>query len=130
MRDTVYIVTPTPAESDRIIKALPAEPLDVQTFGSAAELVAAFGSGARGCVVAPVDLPPMGVRGLIDEIRRRQLCLTVVVIGREGDDLRVAVDLVRAGAAEFVEHPFSAGRLRTAVRHAIAAARRARAYCH
>ena len=129
MRDTVYIVTPAPVESDRIKAALSAETVDVRKFGSAEDLIEALGAGVCGCVVAPADLPGMGVRGLIGEIRRRQFCLAVVVIGRD-DDLRVAVDLVRSGAAEFVEHPFNVGRLRTAVHHAIAAARVASAHSH
>ena len=125
--DTVYIVAPAPGESGRIVEALSAETIDIRTFESPEELIAALGAKGCGCVVAPVDLPGMGVRRLIDEIRHRQFCLAVVVLGRE-DDLRAAVDLVRAGAAEFVEHPMTAGRLRSAVRRAIAAARLADAH--
>jgi len=125
--DTVYIVVPAPEESGRIREALSAEGYDLRTFSGAEELVAALGARACGCVVAPVDLPGMGVRRLIEELRRHQFCLAVVVLGRE-DDLRVAVDLVRAGAAEFVEHPPSPRRLRTAVRRALAAAHVASAH--
>jgi len=64
---------------------------------------------------------------LIEEIRR-QLCLTVVVLGRE-DDLLAAVDVVRAGAAEYVEHPLNTRRLRTAVNRAIASTRVAHTHC-
>ena len=128
MRDTVYIVAPAPGETNKIREALSSATFDVRSVDGAEELIAALGAGACGCVVAPVDLPGMGVRGLIDEIRHRKLCLAVVVIGRE-DDLRVAVDIIRAGAAEFVEHPFSAARLRSAVRRAMVAARVAQAHC-
>jgi FixJ family two-component response regulator len=128
LRDIVYIVTPLPEESGRIAEALSGEQLDARTFDSAEALIAQLGAGACGCVVVPVDLPGMGVRSLIDEIRRRQLCLTIVVLGRE-DDLRIAVDLVRAGAAEFVEHPLNTRRLRAAVHRAIASARVAHAHC-
>ncbi|HXX86477.1 MAG TPA: response regulator, partial [Casimicrobiaceae bacterium] len=113
MGDAAYIVSPAPGESGKIADALAGENLEVRTFDCAEKLIAALGGKPCGCVVAPADIPGIGVRGLIEEVRRRQLCLAVVVIGRE-DDLRVAVDLVRAGAAEFVEHPFSAGRLRVA----------------
>jgi len=127
MRDIVYVVAPLPDERGRIAEALSADQIDVRTFDSAEELTAQLGSRTCGCVVAPVDLPGVGVRSLIEEIRHRQLCLTVVVLGRE-DDLRLAVDLVRAGAAEFVEHPFNVRRLRAAVRRAIASARVAHAH--
>ena len=56
------------------------------------------------------------------------MCLAVVVLGCD-DDLRVAVDLVRGGASEFVEYPMRAGRLIMAVRRALAAARVAHAHC-
>jgi len=128
LRDTVYIVGALPGESGRIAEALSAEPLELRAFDSAEALLAQLGTGACGCVVAPADLPGMGARSLIEEVRHRQLCLTVVILGRE-DDLRLAVDLVRAGAAEFVEHPLSVRRLRAAVHRAIAAARVAHAHC-
>jgi len=128
LRDIVYIVAPLPGESGRIAEALSGEQLDLRTFDTAEALIAQLGTDACGCVVAPVDLPGMGVRSLIEEVRRRQLCLTVVVLGR-GDDLRAAVDVVRAGAAEFVEHPLKTRRLRTAVHRAIASARVAHAHC-
>jgi len=128
LRDTVYIVAPLPEESGRITEALSAEQVDVRVFDSAEELIAQLSPGACGCVVAAVDLPGKGVRCLIEEIRRQELCITVVVLGRE-DDLRVAVDLVRAGATEFVESPPSVRRLRTAIRRALASARVAHAHC-
>jgi FixJ family two-component response regulator len=120
LRKSVYIVAPVPEESGWIRDALSIEGLDVRVFDGAEGLMAALTADASGCVVVPVDLPGIGVRRLIEEIRRRGLCLAVVVLGRE-DDLRVAVDLVRAGASEFVEHPPSARRLLSAVRRAIAA---------
>ena len=64
---------------------------------------------------------------MIGEIRRRHVCFTVVAIGRD-DDMRVAVEAARAGAAEFIEPPISPQRLRSAVRRAIAAARVAHAH--
>ena len=122
LRDSVYIVAPAPEEGGRIREALSVEGLDVRVFDGAERLLAALTADVSGCVVVPVDLPGLGVRQLIEEIRCRGLRLAVVVIGRE-DDLRVAVDLVRAGASEFVEHPSSARSLRLAVRRALAAAR-------
>jgi FixJ family two-component response regulator len=127
LRDCVYIVAPVPEEAGRIREALSAEGLDLRAFDSAEALMAALAPGACGCVVAPADLPEPGVRRLIEEVRSRGYDLAVVVLGRE-DDLRVAVDLVRAGAAEFVEHPLNARRLRAAVRRAVAAARAASAH--
>jgi len=46
--------------------------------------------------------------------------LAVVVVGRDSE-LDRAVELVRAGAFDFLEHPFSDRRLRSVVRRAIGA---------
>jgi FixJ family two-component response regulator len=125
--DFVYIVAHVPEERSRIREALSAEGRELRSFESAEVLLAALVADECGCVVAPADLPGMGTARMIEALRTRGLCLPVVVLGQE-DDLRVAVDLVRAGAAEFVEHPPSARRLQTAVRRALAAARVARAH--
>jgi FixJ family two-component response regulator len=127
LRDCVYIVAPVPEESARTSEALSAEGLDVRVFDCAEALLSTLAPDARGCVVVSADLPAPGARRLIEEIRHCAPGLAVVVLGRE-DDLRVAVDLVRAGATEFVEHPPSARRLRAAVRRAIAAALAASAH--
>ena len=122
MGDTVYIVETAPEERARIAEALSGESVDLQTFATAEQLIEALVLPACGCVLLPVDLPGIGAYGLIAEIRRRQPGLGVVVIGRE-DDFRVAVNIVRAGATDYIEHPASAYRLRSAIRRALAAAR-------
>ena len=106
MVDILYVVEPAPEERARIAEALSGENADIQTFASAEQLIEALAAPVCGCVLVPVDLPGIGASGLIAEIRRRQLGLAVVVIGRE-DDLRVAVNMVRAGATDFIEHPAS-----------------------
>jgi DNA-binding NtrC family response regulator len=61
----------------------------------------------------------MGLRALMDEIRRRHLALAVVVVLGRDSDFSTAVELVRWGAFDVIEYPFSDRRLRLAVRHAI-----------
>ena len=63
----------------------------------------------------------------IDEVRRRQLCVTVVVIGREGRSARGGRP--RSGRrGGILWNPLTAWRLRIAIRRAIAAARVASAH--
>jgi two-component system CheB/CheR fusion protein len=107
-----------PGEGARIRDALSSDPFELISFDSAEALMPALAANGRGCVVAPADLPGIGMGGLIRAIRTFGAHIAVVAVGRDGDDLRVAVDLIRAGAAEFVEAPISAGRLRAAVRRA------------
>jgi FixJ family two-component response regulator len=66
----------------------------------------------------PSDLSGIKARALITQIRRRKLNLAIIVVGRNSD-LAVAVELVRAGATDFLEQPFSHRDLRAMIRRAM-----------
>ena len=120
MSETLFIVNATPDERDRIAGALAGEAVQIEVYENAEQFLEQVAATASGCILAPIDLPGIGLRALIDEINRRFLPLAVVVIGRDSE-LASAVELVRAGAYDFLEHPFSDGRLRSIVRQAIGA---------
>jgi FixJ family two-component response regulator len=121
MAETLFIVDPSSHARKRIAGALAADAVAIEIYESTAQFFEQVGETASGCVVAPIDLPGLGLRAMIDEIARRRLALAVVVIGRDSE-LNSAVELVRAGAFDFLEHPFSDHRLRSVVRRAIGAA--------
>lgn len=118
MAETVYIIDPNADRSARFAAALAGEPFCVRSYDSACLFLDQACATASGCVIAGADLPRAGTRALIDEIRRRCLPLVVIVVG-QAPDLSVAVDLMRAGAADFLEQPVSDRRLLAAVRQAI-----------
>jgi FixJ family two-component response regulator len=118
MAETVYIVDPLPDERRRIVDALAGEPVVVKSYEGAVQFLNEVAATASGCVLVPLDLPGLGLRALIHEINRRQLPLAVVVIGRDSE-FAIAIELVRSGAFDFLEHPFSDRRLRSVVRCAI-----------
>lgn len=120
MGDTVYIIDPTSTERGHITDALRNEPVTIEVYDSAEQFLSQAAAMPSGCVVVPSDLSGMGVRALIDEILRRDLPLAIVVIGRK-PDLATAVELVRAGATDFLEQPFSSRQLRSVVRRAVGA---------
>ena len=120
MAETLFIVTPSPHERTRITAALADDALVIETYESITQFFEHVSDTVSGCVVAPIDLPGPGLRAMIDEITRRHLALAVVVIGRDSE-LASAVELVRAGAFDFLEHPFSDHRLQSVVRRAIGA---------
>src|ERR1700755_112103 len=121
MAETIYIVDPLPDERRRIVDALANEPVHVEWYNDAAEFLDQVAATASGCVLAPLDLPGIGLRALMDEIDRRGLPLAVVVIGRDSA-VATAGGLARAGAFDFLEHPFSDRRLRSVIRRAIGVA--------
>jgi FixJ family two-component response regulator len=118
MVETVHIVVPLPNERRRIVDALAGEPIELQTYDDAEQFLDRVVAATSGCVLAPLDLPGIGLRAMMGEINRRRLPLAVVVIGRDSA-FTIAVELVRYGAFDFLEHPFSDHRLRTVVRRAI-----------
>ena len=120
MAETIYIVDALPDECRRIIDALADEPVVVKSYDDAVQFLDEVAATASGCVLAPLDLPGMGLRALMEEINRRQLPLAVVVIGRDSE-FAIAIELVRSGAFDFLEHPFSDRRLRAVIRRAIGA---------
>jgi FixJ family two-component response regulator len=121
MAETIYIVDPLPSERRRIVDALADEPFVVRSYGDAVQFLDEVASTASGCVLAPLDLPGIGLRALMEEINHRHLPLAVVVIGRDSE-FAVAIDLVRSGAFDFLDQPFSDRRLRSVIRRAIGAA--------
>jgi FixJ family two-component response regulator len=118
MTETVFIIAPLLKERNRIVGALAGETVLVKGYDSAERFFDEVAANDSGCVLVPLDLPGMGLRALMDEIRRRNLALAVVVLGR-GGEFEAAVELVRSGAFDFLEHPYSNSRLRLVVRRAI-----------
>jgi len=116
--ETVYIVDPCSDESRRMADALAGEPVTVQSYDCATKFLNQVTPTASGCVLVPVDLPGIGLRALIKEINRRHLPLAIVVIGRDSE-FAIAVELVRSGAFDFLEPPFSDRRLQSVIRRAI-----------
>jgi len=120
MTESLFIVNATPHERDRIVSALADEAVAIEVCENAEQFLEQVAAASSGCILAPIDLPGIGLRALIDEINHRSLPLAVVVIGRDSE-LASAVELVRAGAFDFLEHPFSDHRLRSVIRCAIGA---------
>ena len=118
MPETVYIIDPSPDERTRLATALAGAPLCVRSYESACRFLDQACAGSSGCVIASAQLADPDTRALIDEIRQRGLPLAVIVIG-EAPDLSIAVEWMRAGAADFLEQPVSDRRLLTAVRQAV-----------
>ncbi len=120
MTETIYIVDPILTERHRIARALVDEPVVLKSYDDAEQFLGEIGAAASGCILVPIDLPGMGLRALMQEVRRQNLALAIVVLGRDLE-FSAAVELVRRGAFDFLEHPFSDRTLRSVVRRAIGA---------
>ena len=119
VRDTIFIIDQPDDERRRTADVVGGETVQVRTFESVEVFLEKVTSDVAGCIIAREDLAGIGIRALIKAIRARAVPLPVIVIGR-GSDLTTAVELVRAGAVEYLEPPVSDRRLRSVVRKTLA----------
>lgn len=119
MSSTIYVVDPSSGVRQCLVDGAADNDTEVLAFASAEDFLLNVGANPSGCVIAPSDLTGMGIREFIAAVRARHLLLPVIVLGRD-DKLLIAVELMRAGAADYLELPVSHRRLRAVVRRAIA----------
>jgi FixJ family two-component response regulator len=115
MPATIHFVHPSESERSGFAGAMATEAATVRTFATAELFLRSIAAEDSGCVVVPSDLPGAGTRALIDAVRARHRALRIVVLGKSAD-LATAVDLVRAGADEYLAPPVSTRRLRSIIR--------------
>lgn len=120
MPATIAIVHPSCDESRRLASALAGETEAIACYATVEAFLRDVDTNAHVCVIAPSDLPDAGARRLIETLHAQGSARCVVVLGRDAD-LATAVELVRAGAVQFLAPPLSHGRLLTVVRRVLAA---------
>jgi DNA-binding NtrC family response regulator len=116
MADTVLL-----AEDDREVRELLTETLEaagyeVAAYPSAGRAVAGLGSSSL--VITDLVMPGMSGRDFLDEVRARRPELNVIVITAFGT-IDSAIDLVKAGAYDYLTKPFGSDELLLAVERAL-----------
>jgi two-component system repressor protein LuxO len=87
----------------------------VTTGGEALEII---NSQAPNAVLLDLELPDMNGREILEHIREQAIPTAVIIITAHGS-VDVAVDVMRAGAVDFVEKPFTADRLIVTLKNAL-----------
>ena len=82
----------------------------VSGFESAEQALATLSSGFLGVVITDMRLPRMDGLTLLQELRRRDANVPVILITAHGD-IGLAVQAMHAGAYDFLEKPFAPERL-------------------
>jgi len=90
----------------------------VATFARGRTFFDAITAAARGCVLVDVRMPEMGGFEVQQELKQRGIGLPVIVMTGHGD-VPLAVRAMQAGAADFIEKPFSDELIRAAVDRAL-----------
>ena len=115
---TVHVIDDDDAARDSLAFLFRAADVDVRTYASATEFLAAAPALAGGCVVTDVRMPQMDGLELLRRLRALDLALPVIVMTGHGD-IPLAVEAMKAGAADFFEKPFSDDAMLAAVRRAL-----------
>lgn len=92
--------------------------LCAESFGSAGEFLDAYPMGQSGCLIADVRMPEMSGLELQEEMVKRSIDLPVIIITGYGD-VEMAVNAMKAGAADFIEKPYKEQELLDRVHKAI-----------
>ena len=120
----VHVVDDDAAVRDSLRLLLESADLSVRTYESAAAFLTAVPDLGIGCVLTDVRMPELD--GLELQRRLTQLGVRMPVIIMTGHgDVPIAVEAMKAGAADFLEKPFDDAHLMEAIASALAASRRA-----
>ena len=123
---TVYVIDDDDAARDSLAFLFRTAEVDVRTYASATEFLAAAPGLKGGCVVTDVRMPQMDGLELLRRLRALDIALPVIVMTGHGD-IPLAVEAMKAGAADFFEKPFSDEAMLSAVRRALGRERAERA---
>ncbi len=115
---TVFIIDDDEAVRDQLSFTVRSVGLEVQTYSTAEEYLAAFDDSIPGCLVLDVRLTGMSGLDLYRRLTEEEQSPPVILITGHGD-IPMAIDAIRAGVVDFLEKPFREQQLLDAIRKAI-----------
>lgn len=121
MPTTVYVIEPDPDEQLWIRSALASSVDAIVFLDDCAALLASPPPAEGACVIASAEPDQTATLKLVRDLRSSGAKLPVIVLGSH-TAFRLAVDIARLAATDFLERPVSIRQLRGAVRKALAAA--------
>jgi FixJ family two-component response regulator len=115
---TVFVVDDDPAARDSVAALVRAQGLEVETYPSAEDFLAAYKPSRFGCAV--VDMRMAGMTGveMLETLRDKGSTLPIIIITGFGD-IPTAVRAMRAGAFTFLEKPCQEHELSAAIGKAL-----------
>ena len=114
----IHIIDDDPQIGAILCDALEKQGYSAHNFTSAEAFLAAYHSGAEGCLLVDAHLPGMSGLDLLTTLRGRGDHVPVILITGDGD-IGLAVEAMRIGAYDFIEKPVRAADLCTSIRRAI-----------
>ena len=122
---TVFVVDDNPSVRKSIQALVEAAGLQVETYASAGEFLAAYDAGRAGCLILDVRLRGESGLDLQDELRKRDAVLPIIIMTGYAD-VPAAVRAFKGGAVDFLRKPVPPKKLIEQIRAAIEGDRHAR----
>ncbi len=114
----IHVVEDDQPMRDSVVELLEDAGYTVRAYGRAEELLARGAAIEPGCVVSDVRMPGMDGLTLLRRLRTGGSMLPLMLITGHGD-ISMAVTAMKAGAVDFLEKPFEADALLSAVEAAL-----------
>ncbi len=102
----VFVVDDDEAVRESLKALIETEGLSVETYASGREFLDAYDPSRRGCLLLDVRMPDMTGLELQQKLAARPHKLSIIVVTGHGD-VPMAVKAMKAGAADFIEKPYS-----------------------
>ncbi|MCL2645001.1 MAG: response regulator [Betaproteobacteria bacterium] len=115
----IFIVDDDEAQRDSLVWLLESHGYAVRAFSGARSFLAEWDGDSAGCLLLDVRMPGMSGLELFDELIRRNSTLPVIFITGHGD-VAMAVAVLKKGAADFIEKPFSADEMLRVISNCLA----------
>ena len=90
----------------------------VETYASSEAFLAAYRSDREGCLLVDARMPGMGGLALLRRLESAGYRLPAIMITGQGD-VPMAVEAMKAGAADFIEKPIRRDELFASIEHAL-----------
>jgi len=116
---TVFVVDDEPDMRQALTRLFRSVGFEVESYGLAQEFLDAYRPGRAACLVLDVMMPGMDGLELQRRLKAKRISIPVVFLSGTAH-IRVAVEAMRAGAADFLEKPFDNDVLVERTRRAIA----------
>ena len=122
----VFVVDDDPGVRNSLRVLLEVAGFCVRCFGSAKQFLD-DDDARHGCLIVDIRMPDMSGLELQEEILRRHMDLSVIVMTGHGD-VPLAVQAIKAGAIDFLEKPFNPDTMLASVRRALFAGLQSRSH--
>jgi two-component system response regulator FixJ len=116
----IHVVDDDPAMRDSLAFLLDVKGFAAKTYESANAFLSGATIDTPSCVVSDIRMPGLNGIELVRELKDRRMACPVILITGHGD-VALAVEAMKAGAADFIEKPFDDEALLGAIRAALIA---------